>query len=49
MLIVSKSLFTKDVQCSPFARTHAWRVETVSALVSCSVNDVLLEIGPYRN
>jgi len=39
----------KCSECSPFARTHAWRVETLSSLVNCSVNNDLLEIGPYHN
>jgi len=32
-------------KCPPFARTHAWRHWSINY----SVNNVLSEIGPYRN
>jgi len=36
-------------KCPPFAQTHASRVETLSSLVNCSVNNDLSEIRPCRN
>jgi len=47
LLIVCKSLFTKGVQMSTICTDTC--LETLSALVNCSVNDVLSEIGPYHN
>jgi len=47
MQIVCKSLFTKGVQMSTICMNTC--LETLSALANCSVNNVLSEIGPYRN
>jgi len=47
MQIVCKSLFTKGVQMSTICTDTC--LETLSALVNCSVSDVLSEIGPYHN
>jgi len=47
MQIVRKSLFTELFKMSTI-RTDTC-LETLSSLVNCSVNNVLLEIGPYRN
>jgi len=45
MQIVCKSFFTKSVQMSTICTDTC--LETLSALVNCSVNDVLSDIGPY--
>jgi len=47
MQIVCKSLFTKGVQMSTIFTDTC--LETLSALVNCSVSDVLSEIGPYHD
>jgi len=47
MQIVCKSLFTKGVKMSTICTDAC--MEMLSALVTCSVNDVLSEIGPYHN
>jgi len=47
MQTVCKSLFTKGAQMFTICTDAC--LETLSALVNCSVNDVLSEIGPYNN
>jgi len=47
MLSVCKCLFRNGVQMSTISTDTC--LETLSALVNCSVNDVLSEIGPYHN
>jgi len=47
MQIACNSLFTKGVKMSTI-RTDAC-LKMLSALVTCSVNDVLSEIGPDHN
>jgi len=47
MQTVCKSLFTKGAQMFTICKDTC--LETLSALVNCGVNDVLSEIGPYRN
>jgi len=47
MQIVCKSLFTKGVQ--NVHHLHGHMPAALSSLVNCSVNNVLLEIGQYRN
>jgi len=47
MQIACKSLFTKGVQMSTIGTVTC--LETLSALVNCSVNDVLSEMGQYHN
>ena len=47
MQIVCKGLFTKSVHMSTICTDTC--LETLSALVNCNVNDVVSEIGPYRN
>jgi len=47
MQIVCKSLFTKGVQMSTICMDTC--LEALSALINCTVIDVLSEIGPYHN
>ena len=47
MQIVCKSVFTKMFKMSTICTDTC--LETLSSLVSCSVNNDLSEIGPYRH
>jgi len=47
MQTVCKTLFTKGAQMFTICTDTC--LETISAMVNCSVNDVLSEIGPYHN
>jgi len=46
MEIVCKNMFTKGVQMATICTNTC--LETLSSLVSCIVNNVLSEIGPYH-